>query len=122
MAADDRAALGAFGEGVAARFLCDQGMEILDRNWRCARGEIDIVARSGHDLVVVEVKARRGTSAGYPIEAVTYRKLSRLRSLAVAWLQEHPQWRPAGIRFDVVGVLVGTDEPSRVRHVIGVTP
>ncbi len=122
MAGDDRRALGAFGEGVAARFLRDQGMEILDRNWRCARGEIDIVARAGRDLVVVEVKARRGTSAGYPIEAVTHRKLGRLRILAVAWLQEHQQWRPDGIRFDVVGVLVGTDEPSRVRHVVGVTP
>lgn len=122
MRGDDRVALGAFGEELAARYLREQGMVILDRNWRCARGEIDIVARAGADLVVVEVKARRGTSAGYPVEAVTYRKLTRLRALAAAWLQEHPQWRPAGVRFDVVGVLVGTGEPSRIRHVVGVTP
>ncbi len=121
--ADDRAALGVFGEQVAVTYLRDKGWEILDRNWRCARGELDIVARApSGEVVIVEVKARRTLRAGEPIEAVTWRKLARLRSLSAQWLQDHPQGGRAGVRFDVVGVLVGVGRPTQVRHVMGVAP
>ena len=114
-----RAALGAFGEEVAAQHLKTQGMAILDRNWRCDIGEIDLVARDGAVLVVCEVKTRRGLGFGTPADAVTWDKLSRLRRLAVRWLAEHPVG-PAEVRIDVVEVLVPRDDGPRVEHLVGV--
>ena len=65
--------LGSYGERMAVRYLTDRGLEVLDRNWRCDLGEIDIVARDGGCLVVCEVKTRRSTTFGQPIEAVDHR-------------------------------------------------
>jgi len=115
-----RTALGRFGEQVAAQHLQAEGLVVLDRNWRCDLGEIDIVARSGRVLVVAEVKTRRGTQFGHPWEAVTPAKAARLRRLAARWLADHAA-RPAEVRIDVVGVLV----PRRrggvvVEHLAGV--
>ncbi|MDQ3591721.1 MAG: YraN family protein [Actinomycetota bacterium] len=114
-----RAALGAFGEEVAAQHLVTQGMAILDRNWRCDIGEIDLVARDRDVLVVCEVKTRRGLGFGTPADAVTWDKLSRLRRLAARWLAEHPVG-PAEVRIDVVEVLVPRDDGPRVEHLVGV--
>ena len=111
-------ALGAFGERVAAAHLVAAGMVILDRNWRCAAGEIDIVARDGDVLVVCEVKTRTTTDFGSPLEAVTRRKASRLRRLAAAWLREHPVGAPE-VRIDAVGVLRPRRGPTEVEHVRG---
>lgn len=115
-------ALGGRGEDAAARYLGDLGLEILDRNWRCAEGELDIVAREGGVLVVCEVKTRSGLGFGSPLEAVTSPKARRLRRLAVRWLSEHREARPGfvDIRFDVIGVLAGRDEDARIEHVRGV--
>jgi len=110
--------LGRFGEDTAARGLAAQGWRILDRNWRCRLGEIDIVAQDGGDLVVVEVKTRRGTAFGPPEEAVTQAKLARLRRLAAAWLGAQDR-RFDGVRVDVVAVRVGVDG-VRVEHLRGV--
>jgi putative endonuclease len=102
-------AVGRFGEQTAARHLEAAGLRILDRNWRLAsgelRGELDLVAREGDALVVVEVKTRSGTGYGSPAEAVTGDKARRIRRLAVAWLAAHPGQGHASIRFDVVSVV-----------------
>lgn len=114
-----RNAVGAWGEGIAAQHLTQQGMVVLDRNWRCERGELDLVARSGDTLVVVEVKTRRGEAFGTPAEAVTARKAARLRRLAMRWLDEHPV-SPLHVRVDVVGVLVPRGGGVQVEHLVGV--
>ncbi len=114
-----RAALGAFGEEVAAQHLVTQGMAILDRNWRCDIGEIDLVARDRDVLVVCEVKTRRGLGFGTPADAVTWDKLSRLRRLAARWLVEHPVGA-VEVRIDVVEVLVLSNDGPRVEHLVGV--
>jgi putative endonuclease len=110
-----RAALGAYGERVAVRLLTDAGLQVLDRNWRCRSGELDIVARDGSALVFCEVKTRTGSGFGHPVEAVTAVKRQRLRSLARAWLDAHDHHAP-DLRFDVVGVLVPAVGPARVTH------
>src|SRR5674476_387176 len=79
-------AVGAYGERLAARYLTESGMHILDRNWRCDQGEIDIVAMDDTALVIVEVKTRRTLAFGPPVEAVTAVKAARLRRLACCWL------------------------------------
>jgi putative endonuclease len=107
--------LGAHGERIAAAYLTDSGLRVLDRNWRCRDGELDIVARDGDALVFCEVKTRTGTGFGHPAEAVTPAKRRRLRSLARAWLATHDQHAP-DLRFDVVGVHVPPAGPVRVTH------
>ncbi|GAB2668923.1 YraN family protein [Kribbella swartbergensis] len=111
-------AVGRYGEDLAARYLTDAGLVILERNWRCELGEIDIVAREHDTLVVCEVKTRRGLNYGSPLESITYRKLTTLRKLAGRWLQTH-QLKPAAVRIDVVAVLFDRSTPPRVDHVRG---
>ncbi|CAN5655971.1 YraN family protein [soil metagenome] len=112
-------ALGRYGEDVAVRHLAAAGLVILERNWRCDSGEIDIVAREDDALVVCEVKTRTGVGFGHPAEAVTPRKAVRLRLLATRWLAAH-EAHPAEIRFDVVSVLRPRRGPTQVEHIRGV--
>lgn len=114
----DTRALGAWGEDLAARHLEGAGLVVLDRNWRCREGEIDIVARDGDAIVICEVKTRRGQAFGSPAEAVTPGKLRRLRLLAIRWMAASGT-RAATIRFDVVAVLVSGTVVT-VDHVVGV--
>lgn len=107
--------LGKTGEELAERWLIDRGMVILDRNWRCSIGEVDLVAREGDDLVIVEVKTRTSTAFGHPAEAVTHSKLARLRRLAGAWIEQHDV-HAAGLRIDVVAVLRERGQPPKVEH------
>jgi putative endonuclease len=107
--------LGAHGERIAAAYLSRAGLRVLDRNWRCREGELDIVAREGSALVFCEVKTRRGLGFGHPVEAVTPAKQRRLRLLAQRWLAAHDEHAP-DLRFDVVGVLVRPAAPALVTH------
>ena len=111
--------LGRYGERVAERMLVAKGMTLIDRNWRCPAGEIDLVLRDGDVLVVCEVKTRRGTAFGHPLEAVDPAKAQRLRELALHWLAAHDV-KPAGIRIDVVGVLQRGRGPAVLDHVAGI--
>jgi putative endonuclease len=110
-----RNALGSYGERVAVRVLTEAGLQVLDRNWRCRDGELDVVARDGDALVFCEVKTRTGVGFGHPAEAVTPAKRARLRRLARAWLAAHEHHAP-DLRFDVVGVQVPVSGPVRVTH------
>ena len=103
-----RQRLGASGEDRAASWYAAQGYEIVDRNWRCREGEIDLVCTRGHTLVFCEVKTRTSTAFGHPAEAVTPTKQRRLRLLATRWLEAAPApVRGREIRFDVAAVLGG---------------
>lgn len=114
-----RRALGAYGETLAARHLTASGMVLLDRNWHApGGGEIDLVLRDGHVLVICEVKTRTSDACGTPHEAVDREKLDRLRRLAAQWLRAHPV-HPRDIRFDLVAVLRPRKGPSQVEHVAG---
>jgi putative endonuclease len=110
--------LGSRGETIAAVYLRDAGLSVLDRNWRCRDGELDIVAREGAAIVFCEVKTRRATGFGHPVEAVTPAKQRRLRLLAQRWLSAHDEHAP-DLRFDVVGVLVRPGVPALVTHLRG---
>lgn len=112
-------AVGQYGEELATRYLMNAGFAILERNWRCELGEIDIVAREGTALVVCEVKTRRGLNYGSPLESITYRKLATLRRLVGRWLQEH-DLHPPEVRIDVVGVVCPPQGRATVDHLRGV--
>ncbi|GAA3187182.1 YraN family protein [Dactylosporangium siamense] len=111
--------VGRYGERLAGRHLLARGLVLLDRNWRCQSGELDIVARDGPVLVFVEVKTRRSGRFGVPAEAVGVDKARRLRRLAAQWLAAHAAGNRQEIRFDVVSVLLGGATVS-VEHLRGV--
>ena len=111
--------LGAHGETLAARHLCGQGLVLLDRNWRCDAGEIDLVLRDGATLVICEVKTRSSLAFGSPLESVDARKADRLRRLAARWLYAHDV-HPDDIRIDLVGVLVPHRGEVEIDHVRGI--
>jgi putative endonuclease len=117
--ARQRSALGAHGEDLAAKHLIGQGMVLLDRNWRCELGELDLVLRDRRVLVVCEVKTRSSLAYGAPLEAVTEQKAARLRRLAARWLADH-EVRPPDVRIDLVGVLVPPGGDVEIDHVRGV--
>ena len=113
MAAKDD--LGRRGEQLAAAYLEGRGLEIVDRNWRCPLGEIDLVARVGDELVFVEVKTRSSVAFGHPLEAITAVKLARLRRLAGAWCEAHPgAWE--SIRIDALAIVAPTGGPIEFDH------
>jgi putative endonuclease len=111
--------LGRDGEQVAVEYLEKQGFRILDRNWRCAEGELDIVAVDRRVFVAVEVKTRSSTRFGTPLEAVGRAKQLRLRRLAVTWLNAHGVHFEQ-VRVDVVGLMYEGTGGYTIRHVRGV--
>jgi putative endonuclease len=101
----DHRALGDVGEDVAAAWYVARDYRVVARNWRCSDGEIDLLVARGGELVVCEVKTRRGNGFGAPFEAVTAAKQRRIRRLAARWLAEQVGVRPDTVRFDVASVL-----------------
>lgn len=111
MAAKDE--LGRAGEDRAARHLESDGYAVLDRNWRIRDGEIDLVVVRGDELVVVEVKTRRGELFGHPFEAIDDRKRRRLWRLAMAWIAAHPDVaRGRRLRIDAIAIIGGDPQTA----------
>ena len=96
--------LGRWGETVAGDYLVANGYEILERGWRCRRGEIDVVARVGDTVAFVEVKTRRTVRYGHPLEAITPTKFARLRILAGEWCLAH-EVSASRVRIDAIGIV-----------------
>ncbi|MCD4524785.1 YraN family protein [Nocardioides sp. cx-173] len=117
--AASKQALGAYGEAVAARHLVAAGLVLLDRNWRCEEGEIDLVLRDGSVLVVGEVKTRTSEVCGSAHEAVSQAKLDRLRRLGLRWAEDHGV-HPPETRVDLVAVLRPPRGAAVVDHVRGI--
>jgi putative endonuclease len=114
--------LGRQGEQLAARYLTDRGYRIVERNWRCSYGELDIIAERGGRIAIVEVKTRSSTAYGHPFEAITPVKAARLRRLASLWCDEHGRTLRE-VRIDAIAVLLSSGAPPEqavVEHLEGV--
>lgn len=107
--------LGRRGEEAAARFLDRRGYEIVERNWSCAAGEADIVARDGEALVFVEVKTRSSTEKGFPAEAVDAAKRNRYERIAALFLKGYDVV-DVQVRFDVISLVVVGPDRALIRH------
>lgn len=112
----ERLRCGAEGEALAAAFLRARGYTILDRNFRCAAGEIDIVALDARTLVFGEVRTRRGRAHGSALESVTGAKQRQVVRVARVYLARH-RLHAHPVRFDVVAVEVRGFTVS-VAHVV----
>ena len=109
--------LGRAGEQRAADYLRDDGYDIVDRNWRCSVGEIDIVATRENVLAIVEVKTRSSRRYGHPLEALDRAKVDRLWQLALMWARAHADTaRGRRIRVDAVAVLGADPESASIEH------
>ncbi|SON62498.1 hypothetical protein MSIMFI_04023 [Mycobacterium simulans] len=116
-----RVQLGAMGEALAGDHLTRLGLRILDRNWRCRYGELDVIAADAptRTVVFVEVKTRTGDGYGGLANAVPERKVRRLRRLAGLWLAgQDGRW--AAVRIDVIGVRIGRRRTPEIVHLRGV--
>jgi putative endonuclease len=102
-------ALGRLGEEAASAWYLQHGYEIVQRNWSCRTGEIDLICRRGQLLVICEVKTRTTDQFGSPFEAVTSAKRRRLRRLATLYLLETAPTTTV-VRFDVAAVQGGSVE------------
>lgn len=109
------AELGRRGEDAAARFLHRHGYEILERNWTCAAGEADIIARDGDCVVFVEVKTRASVDKGFPSEAVDRHKRSKYEKIAALFLAQYDVV-DVPVRFDVVSLVVVSENRAMLRH------
>ena len=112
---DTRKQTGQHGEDIAASFLTQRGYRLIERNWRCAIGEIDLIMEQDDALVFVEVRARRGQQFGSAEESVTPAKQARLVELAQSYLQEADALARAW-RIDVIAIQLGRGTPQ-INHI-----
>ena len=112
---EENAELGRRGEDAAARFLYRRGYDIVERTWKCAAGEADIIARDGDAVVFVEVKTRSSVEKGLPSDAVDKRKRERYEKIAALFLAGY-EAVDVPVRFDVVSLLVIGADRALVRH------
>ena len=95
------------------------GYRLIERNWRCPQGEVDLILMDGDELVFAEVKTRSSLAFGHPLSAITVPKLARLRRLAARWCEEH-DGRHDRVRVDAVAVLAPASGPAHIDHLRGV--
>ncbi|NLM20568.1 MAG: YraN family protein [Peptococcaceae bacterium] len=104
--------LGNLGENLAVEHLQREGLKILARNYRCPKGEMDIIARDGDCLVFVEVRTRSSSSSGRAEESIVFHKLQRLKAIAMLYLLEQNIKKWPSLRFDVVAINITAEEPQ----------
>ena len=109
-------ALGVRGEGIAVAYLKERRFEIIERNYRCKGGEVDIIARDGKTYVFVEVKTRRNALFGSPQEAVTAFKQRQISKAALTWLAKKRLYE-APARFDVIAVVLCGATMPQIEHI-----
>lgn len=113
---NDNITVGERGESIAAAYLRGQKFVIVERNFRCKAGEVDIIARDGKTLVFVEVKARRTLSFGPPQASVTPFKQRQISKAALIWLAKN-RLHEASARFDVIAILLREHEVPEIEHI-----
>lgn len=119
MRGDRRKEVGQAGENAACKYLTGKGWTILDRNWTTRFGELDLIARDGEQLVIVEVRSTSGEQFGLGFQSVDFRKQQKVRRLALAYIQQK-RLANLPLRFDVVSVLLDRDQvPVRIDHIEG---
>ena len=106
------------GKNAAERFLYKKGLDILERDWECEAGSVDIVARENDTLVFFEVKTRMDNGNGFPDDGITEKKRNRLEKIALAYLAKLKE-ADLSVRFDQISIVVMGEDRAFIRHHIG---
>ncbi len=106
------------GEDKAALYLIEQGYIIVQRNYRCRWGEVDIICRKGSQLVFVEVRVKTSSRFGEPEESITDRKIAKIRKTAFEYMTENPAVKFRSFRFDFIGIT-GSGDSMKLNHIEG---
>lgn len=101
---ENKQSLGKSGEELAARLVTESGLDIITQNYRCPKGEMDIIARDGDSLVFVEVRTRRSSYRGWGEESITRQKAQRLQAIASYFVLQQGYMSWPSLRFDVVAI------------------
>jgi len=109
---DNKQSLGKSGEELAARLAIESGLTIIARNYRCPKGEMDIIARDGEVLVFIEVRTRRSSYRGWGEESITHHKAQRLQAIASYYVLQQGYSNWPCLRFDVVGIRWVGEQPE----------
>jgi putative endonuclease len=112
----ENAGTGSRGEELATAFLMRNGMKIIERNFRCKGGEVDIIARDGKTIVFVEVKSRKSLAYGVPQLAVTDFKQRQISKAALTWLTKN-RLHDSPARFDVIAILLENSYTHQIEHI-----
>ena len=110
--------LGRWGEDLAAAFLEEKGYELIERDWKSGHHDLDIVAKDGSTLVIVEVKTRRNRLYGNPEESIDYRKRRSLLSAINHYTKSHRLF--CSLRFDIISIVGNMGEKPEIDHIIDV--
>ena len=110
--------LGKWGEELAAEYLQEKGYEIIERDWKSGHHDLDIIAKEGGTLVIVEVKTRRNRLFGDPEEAIDYRKRRSLQSAINHYVKSHRV--KATVRFDIISIVGNIGFKPEIDHIIDV--
>ncbi len=106
--------IGIKGEQIAADFLLNKGYIVLSRNWRSGKKEIDIIAFKDNTLAIIEIKTRSRSDISFPEESVTHRKQQFLKSAAIDFIEQNPQY--INIRFDIISILLDKGTLKEIIH------
>ena len=110
--------LGKWGEDIASEYLIHTGYQIVERDWKSGRRDVDIIATDGNEVIFVEVKTRRNCLYGAPEEAVDYRKLQSLRLAINHYIKSHRI--NSDVRFDIISVVGTIGHEPKIDHIKGV--
>lgn len=117
---DERRELGNLGERLAMDFLIDHGYEVLERQWRCVFGEIDLICLDQNgEVVFVEVKTRESLESGYPEDSVTPKKRKSMEASG-EWFLRQSAWESKAHRFDVIAIILCADAKPEITHLVGI--
>ncbi|MDR3599229.1 MAG: YraN family protein [Desulfosporosinus sp.] len=109
---EDKQSLGKAGEELAARLVTESGLRIIMQNYRCPKGEMDIIAYDGEVLVFIEVRTRRSSYRGWGEESITRQKARRLQAIAAYYVLQQGCRSWPSLRFDVIGIRWIRENPE----------
>lgn len=102
------------GEAIACRYLITHGLELIEANYACKFGEIDLVMKQQERLIFVEVKTRKSTNFGSPLDFISKSKQKRIVTTAIHYVKKHRNYEKAPLRFDAVGILLQNGDPIHI--------
>jgi len=109
--------LGRHGENIALNYFSGLGYKVLERNYKCRIGEVDIIAQKDSSLIFIEVKTRTSLRYGHPVESVSEHKIKKIKDVAGFFITNNNLYSNFDVRFDVVSIIINRDLGFKLEHI-----